>query len=294
MKKVALLFVALLSLQMVVAQDPIMPYKKNMASYSIAQIDSLAKGDSIKSIEFREELLLRVQLGLKTAGENVVLTMDSISWILKHIDPKAVEMIIPKGSINSGWSNNNRKIYTFPTEVDWEGFVYYFRYGKCNLPQIKANCVNLLGELVTATPSSITTTPTTFGLKPAQNPLFQGLGNFSQQAIPPVNVFVTNTNTNTVDFGPLLDKLEKMNQPAPAQPAVDLKLPATVAEEKSFNPWVPIIIGGVITLGTGTALYLLLRDKGGPVGAPGHGDITGGPVGAPGHGGILKLLFRFH
>ncbi|MFA5773517.1 MAG: hypothetical protein WC908_02480 [Candidatus Paceibacterota bacterium] len=280
MKKIAfMLFAALLSLQ-VIGQSPIMDRKSE--GYTIAEIKKLALGDSVKAKEFRKNLLELVQVGLNRSGENVVITNDSISWVIEHLDSIAVEIIVPKGSINSGWSEKNKVIYFFPMEENWEGDVYVFKFGKCNLPLMKANCCNLLSVIkrvnVATTPSSNSTPNTGTNPSPTQGQSLSG--------IPPINVNVTNTNTN--DFGPLIEALGKLNQP-PAQPAVDLKLPATVVEKKSLNPWVPIIIGGVITLGTGAGLYFLLRDKGGPVGAPGHGD--GGPVGAPGHGDGIGFSF---
>lgn len=273
MKKIVfVLFVTLLSLQ-VVAQQPIMDRKSE--GYTISEIKKLALGDSIKSQEFRKNLLELVQTGINRSGENIVLTNDSVSWIVEHLDDSLpIEMIVPKGSINSGWSEKNKAIYFFPMEENWEGDVYVFRYGKCTLPLIKANCCNLLSVIKKTETKKVTTF--TAETKPANsNP-----ENQSSVGAPIVNVNVT--NTNTIDFGPLIEAL-KTNQPAPAQPTVDLKLPAPVVEKKSLNPWVPIIIGGVITVGTGTALYFLLRDdkKGGPVGVEGHDD------------GGLKLLFLF-
>jgi len=261
------------------SQGPIMDRKSE--GYTRDEIKKLALGDSVKSKEFRKNLLDFVQTGLTRSKENIVLTNNSISWIIEHLDSLPVEMVVPKGSINSGWDQKNDSVYFFPIKEDWDGFVYVFRYGKCTLPLIKASCCNLLSVIKKTEIERVIASNSNSDLAPlSSNP-----ENQSSTGTPIVNVNVT--NTNTIDFGPLIEAL-KANQPAPVQPAVDKKIDlgstTEKVDEKKPTWWDKngdkVVIGGLV-LGTGTALYFLLRDKGGPVGAPGHDD------------GILGLKFSF-
>jgi len=144
MKKLLLLLLLILGWSATIngqLYPPIQPYLEN--DYTISQVKTFALANTELSSNWRRELVAIVNKGLSDAGEKMILNTGNVSWILDHVYYERRKIT---NFSNSRDSLNNVVFYS---DIEFDGMVGVFNYGKCDLVSYKTKCTNLVKVPVT-------------------------------------------------------------------------------------------------------------------------------------------------